>query len=143
MRKKIKDDPGCNAKLLAQYKSFCAVVETLTIDYEDKFVYAAAFEKGSNLMTGENADELEAPDAVVLNCAREVVGRRAVADDRNVSHIERAMFVNLHQNDAIGNKKDVIDKKCGENDNPVRSIRLDERNCGGHDEPRQTYRLRS
>src|SRR5207302_9897710 len=118
------------------------LVQTLTVRHQDQFVHTSALEQPANLVAPENSDQLESPDAMVLDGASERMCCGALPDDRNVSHVQRAMLVEFHQNDTIRNKKDVIDDQREEDDQAVRCIRFYKRDCSGHDQARKTYRLR-
>src|SRR5439155_1898039 len=141
MRKEVQNNSGCNPKLLAQKERIGELVQALAVGDEDQFVYTAAFEERANFIPAVNADKLQAPHAVLLNRAREVISVCSMTDDGHVAYVQCAVPRDFHQNDTIGHQKDVIERQCEQDNEAVRSIRLHEGDCSGHDQTSKTYCL--
>src|SRR5262245_51669117 len=111
MRKKVQNDPGRDAKFLAQYKCLGEVVQTLAIDDEDEFVHPTCLQKRADLLTTKNPDQFVSPNPMVLDREGKLISRFAVANHGHMSHVERTVFMEFPQDDPICNKKDIVENE--------------------------------
>ena len=110
-------------------------VEALPVYHQDQLVHSPALQQTTDIVTGKDPDELQAPKMMGFDRPGKVVSGRTVADDGHVTDIEASVLGYVHQNDTIGNKKDVIDGQREHQNEPVRSFRIHKRNRRGQNNP--------
>ena len=138
MREKIQNNSSRDAQFFAQQEQAGELIDALPIHHKDELIHPSTFQKLANFIAREYTQQLQTPNTMVFDRAREIVRRGAAANHCHIPHIERAVFSDFHQNDPIRYKKDVIDNQCEDNDRAVRLIRLHKGNRGGHHQAGKT-----
>src|SRR6478609_974533 len=135
MRKKVQNNPGGHTQLLAEEEGICELRKALPVYHQDELVHSPALQQTTYIITGKNPDELQAPKMMSFNRPCEVVSCRTVADDGYMTDVEASVLGYVHQNDTVGNKKDVIDGQREHQNEPVRRFRIHKRNRRGQNNP--------
>src|SRR5215467_9736504 len=135
MRKEIQNNPGRDAQFFAKQERIGELRETLTVHHQDQLVHAAALEECPNVLTGKNPDQFQSPEMMIFNRAREVITGWSVTYYSYITNVQSPVLGYVHQNETIGNKKDVVDGQCEHQDQPVRCFGVYKQNRRRHHYP--------
>src|SRR5713226_3460807 len=109
MRKKIQNHPSRHAEFFTKQEGIGVLTETFALNNNDQFIDASALKQIPDFAAVEHANEFQPPHIVTLDGSSKLMGGTVVAYHRDMADVQSPMFGDFHQNDSIGNKKDVID----------------------------------
>ena len=95
--------------------------------------------KSLHVLLLEDSDKMKSPDSMFFDLSGEIAGGITRTHYRNVTNVERTVFLQPDQYDAVGDEQEVVDNEGKNSNEPVAVKRIvaDEELSGKQSQPRE------